>query len=233
MKSFHAAMDGEWLYCNLHFPPTRLVHGTGVVLCAPLGHEYYRSYRALAKLAEHLSSRGHIVARFDYRGIGDSAGNAGGYSLSDRIDDASLAVTTLCDSTPLERVLVIGMRFGALVADGVAARLPIARAVHWEPLRDGRQWLSELGDLNDRVLADLDRFAREREASDCSNSELVGYIYGSRLLEEVRELRAGHDAPMLETGKDYGWNDARRVGEIIVDPAVNRRMDTLLEELAA
>lgn len=234
MKSFHTVVDGERLYCNLHFPSTRLVRGEGVVLCPPLGHEYYRAYRALTRLAEHLAHCGHVVARFDYRGIGDSAGNAGGYALQDHVRDALTAAEALREAASLERIAFIGMRFGTLVAARAREALPGSRLIFWEPLQTGAAWLRDLDALNRRVLRDLDRFARERGIADCSNTELVGYIYGSRLLDDARSFRVSDvsNVRLLETGRNYGWDDERRIGEIIVDPAANRAAQGVLEEAA-
>lgn len=234
MKSFHADVDGEQLYCNLHLPAGRLVQGEGIVLCPPLGHEYYRAYRALARLADHLASRGHVVARFDYRGQGESSGNAGGYALQDHVRDAATIAAEVRRAGSLERIAWLGMRYGAVVAARAAREDADSRVIFWEPLASGADWLRSLDALNRRVLGDLDRFADERSIADCAHTELVGYIYGSALLDDVRgfDAAAVDDASLLETRRDYGWEDERRIGEIIVDPAVNRAAEALFREAA-
>ena len=46
-----------------------------VVLCPPMGPEYTRSHRTLRHLADRLALAGIPALRFDYHGVGDSAGD--------------------------------------------------------------------------------------------------------------------------------------------------------------
>lgn len=47
-----------------------------IVFCPPWGPDYYVTHGVLRRLATNLSLAGHHVLRFDYFGVGDSAGNA-------------------------------------------------------------------------------------------------------------------------------------------------------------
>src|SRR5256885_16263297 len=58
-----------------------------VVLCYPYGRDYMSAFRAYRTLALRLARAGFHVLRFDYRGTGDSAGDIGGASLQQGMDD--------------------------------------------------------------------------------------------------------------------------------------------------
>ena len=45
-----------------------------MVVCPPLGPEYFNSYRSLRHLADRLAENGVSALRFDYDGTGNSAG---------------------------------------------------------------------------------------------------------------------------------------------------------------
>lgn len=90
---------------------------TGVVLCAPWGHEAMWSHRAWRHLAADLASAGMPVLRFDYPGCGDSAGTEEGPDrLSACAHSIVRAVRTLRAHTGVERVVLCGLRLGATLA---------------------------------------------------------------------------------------------------------------------
>ncbi len=90
---------------------------TGVVLCAPWGHEAMWSHRAWRHLAADLASAGMPVLRFDYPGCGDSAGtDEGPDRLSACAHSIVRAAQTLRAHTGVERVVLCGLRLGATLA---------------------------------------------------------------------------------------------------------------------
>src|SRR3954452_18804827 len=59
-----------WLYQPL---PVAGVHRrSGIVLCAPLGHEALWLHQTIRSLSDRLAAHGFAVLRFDYAGTGDS-----------------------------------------------------------------------------------------------------------------------------------------------------------------
>jgi predicted alpha/beta hydrolase len=82
--------EGERLFAVLHEPAGSA--RAGIVFCAPILHEYVRSQRLFALLAQALSEHGYRVLRFDYRGTGDSAGTDESFSLTWASVDAKAAV---------------------------------------------------------------------------------------------------------------------------------------------
>jgi uncharacterized protein len=135
-----------------------LHHGAGsplaFVMSHPFGEEKLWTHRVFVSLARALALRGHSVLRFDYTGAGDSSGTTTGTSLETHVDDLSAAVDVLkTRCTGIERIGLIGMRFGATVAALFAERAG-SRGLHpqlndgplvlWDPILDGENYFQEL-----------------------------------------------------------------------------------------
>jgi exosortase A-associated hydrolase 2 len=140
------------LFAVLHEPaaPSRPL---GFVLSHPFGEEKLWAHRVFVSFARALAARGHAVLRFDYSGAGDSGGAFAASSLDSHVADLEAAVAHLQARAPsLERIGLVGLRFGATIAAlaaeraGQANRGPVAGAplVLWDPLIDGDAWLGEM-----------------------------------------------------------------------------------------
>lgn len=106
-----------------------------------------RAHRSFRLLAVSLAGKGYHVLRMDYRGTGDSAGDLEEYLPTDWAEDISMAINELRDSAGIQRVGLLGLRLGALLAAKVAAsRDDIAFLVAWDPLLSGDAYLCELND---------------------------------------------------------------------------------------
>jgi alpha-beta hydrolase superfamily lysophospholipase len=120
--------------------------GLGLVLCNPFGYEAVCAHRSLRHFAEAAAAAGVPALRFDYDGTGDSAGGA---LDSGRIDawvaSTRHAVETLRAATGVERVVLLGVRLGALVAAlaGVG-RDDIDSLIAIAPVVNGKPFLREL-----------------------------------------------------------------------------------------
>lgn len=144
MHVFHFGESRTRLFGVYDAPPGGGRSG-GVVLCAPLGHEYIRAHRALRTLAVRLTQAGLHVLRFDYYGTGDSAGSGEDGSLGQWQIDIGTAIDELKDMADVRRVSVIGVRFGAtLAALACAARKDVDALVLWDPVMSGRGYVEQL-----------------------------------------------------------------------------------------
>jgi pimeloyl-ACP methyl ester carboxylesterase len=78
----------------------------------------------LGQIAGALADAGHIVVRYDKRGIGQSGGRAEAASLADYADDVRAVVTLLSNRKDVDpkRIAVIGHSEGGLVALMAAAK---------------------------------------------------------------------------------------------------------------
>ncbi|SMG26043.1 serine aminopeptidase domain-containing protein [Paraburkholderia susongensis] len=143
----------------------------GVVLCSPFGYDALCTHRGMRRLAERLAARGMPVLRFDYPGTGDSAGNTSDAGLWRAwIDSVKQAVALLRESTGVERVSLIGLRLGGMLAalaaqelgdvHGLALLAPVFSGKHYQrELRAHyRQWLSLPTAIDCTAEPDTDEF---------------------------------------------------------------------------
>jgi pimeloyl-ACP methyl ester carboxylesterase len=116
------------------------------VLCNPFGYEYLIAHPALRFLSKQLASAGQHVLRFDYTGTGDSAGDFEAATHEQWVDDINVAISELKDIAQVQRILLIGLRFGATLAALAARnRSDVDRLVLWDPIWDGSDYLNTIG----------------------------------------------------------------------------------------
>lgn len=96
--------------------------GRGVVLCGPHGYEELCVHRAWAGFAARLAAAGMPVLRFDYHGLGDSAGeDSDPERVRAWIDSIHAAIRRLREDTGVAEVALAGLRLGGLLAAAAAA----------------------------------------------------------------------------------------------------------------
>ncbi len=122
-----------------HLPP-QPAH-SGLIVVSPLMAEFLKNYRREVLLARHLAAQGVLVRRFEYRGVGNSGGDPATVTFPDLVDDADQAAH---HQPRPSRWAVLGTRFGAMVAAGLAARLPGAPLVLWDPTVDDQSYFRVL-----------------------------------------------------------------------------------------
>jgi dienelactone hydrolase len=104
------------------FPAVVLVHGSG-----PADRdETLFGHKPFLVLADHLSSQGIAVLRYDKRGIGKSGGSYKGSTTHDFASDAEAALRFLRGRPEVDagRIGIVGHSEGGLIAPMVAARDP-------------------------------------------------------------------------------------------------------------
>jgi len=116
-----------------------------VVICAPFGLEDLSAYRSLRHLAQSLSAAGIPSLRFDYPGCGDSAGDDDDADQTPVWLQSVHAAADLARSlTGAQRVALVGVRLGALLAATCAAqRDDMAAFVAIAPPASGRAFVRE------------------------------------------------------------------------------------------
>lgn len=113
--------QGDWLYGILSLPTASAARGVLIVVGGP----QYRvgSHRQFTLLARHLAAHGIPTMRFDYRGMGDSQGDA--RSFEDINDDIRAAVDEFFAMAPgLQEVALWGLCDAASAAVFYAASDP-------------------------------------------------------------------------------------------------------------
>ena len=185
-----------------------LHHGRGsqeqpcetVVICPPIGQEYIRTHWCLRLLARQLSRKGINVLRFDYRGIGDSAGtNLQTTSPKQWHADVHAAIEFACEQTNCRNVMLLGLRYGGTIASAVAAESDkVNSLVLWEPVIDTSKYLESLQAMH-QAMIDL-WVCKIENVVDADSEEILGSLYNCQLLAEMKKERldlAGIDQPQF------------------------------------
>jgi alpha/beta superfamily hydrolase len=162
----------------LHLPP--YAARAGVLLCPPLGYEAWTSHQTYRRIAEELSQFGLVALRFDYAGTGDSSGDyaeparVAAYLESVRQGAHVLRAHT---SGPL---LLIGLRFGALLAALLADELCAAGVALWDPIASGKRYVRELKMMSASSRVDT--------SLDDGCLEIAGCVHTPETLADLSKL---------------------------------------------
>ena len=197
MQPHYFGAPARALFGAFHPPHGPVRRGVGVVLCSPFGHEEAHAHRAERHLAEDLAAAGFPALRFDYDATGDSAGDdrEPGRVAAWRAS-IEAAVAALREKAGVARVVLVGLRAGALLALVTAAahgggdgadKAPLAdRLVLWNPVTSGRAHLKELVRLH-KVLFPKDKGSEAKSDTD----EALGFIVRKDTLADFGKLDVG------------------------------------------
>jgi pimeloyl-ACP methyl ester carboxylesterase len=129
----------------LHNGPASSGSDTGVVLCTGLGRDSSTAHRSFRLLADRLCAEGYPTVRFDYPGTGDSREIATSDSWTAWQNGVNLAADWLRANSTVQRIVLVGLRAGAMLATLTAAtRDDIAGLVLLEPVLRGKSYVAQL-----------------------------------------------------------------------------------------
>lgn len=164
---------------------------TAVLVCGSWGLEYMRSYRGLRLLAQRLSGAGFDTLRFDYSGTGDSSGHGLDARLEHWLQDILTARQELLDLSGADDIAVVGLRFGALLADaarvqrGLKARL----YVDWDAPESGSAYVALMQALAQQWdNAKQWRRSRDMQLAPFGSKELYGQAWSEPLAQAMQAL---------------------------------------------
>ncbi|MCD6362298.1 MAG: alpha/beta fold hydrolase [Armatimonadetes bacterium] len=150
-------VEGQTITAGLHVPDT--TPAPGVVMCHGFTGTRIEAHFLFVKAARELCAAGMNVLRFDFRGSGESDGAFEEMTVEGEIADALAAVEVLRNEPTVDpdRVAVLGLSLGGLVAACTAARSPnVSALVLWAAVADLMEVFSQRGDW-DQVQAALKR----------------------------------------------------------------------------
>jgi pimeloyl-ACP methyl ester carboxylesterase len=125
--------DGRKLF-GLHFEAEARRREFALVFCNAFGKEYEICRTQVAQFARALTRRGIGAYRFDYYGYGDSEGEFQEASFSTMCSDLDAAIDEAKRRCGVEKVVLAGIRFGALVAEACSTRRSdVTQLVMWAP----------------------------------------------------------------------------------------------------
>ncbi len=185
---FFGSAERRLFGCH-HGPIEAATAKLGLVIAAPLGHEYSRSHRALRQLAELVASNGMRALRFDFAGTGDSPGDEWPASLAAWVADVGLAQRELSLRTRVPRVALLGVRLSAALALEQAASGPAcASLVLLNPILDGEAYADSLAEIEQRFEDSLPGPSLGSSPSR-AGLECLGFLWPAALLESLRQWR--------------------------------------------
>ncbi|HET7695327.1 MAG TPA: alpha/beta hydrolase [Vicinamibacterales bacterium] len=158
-----------------------------ILLCLPIGHEYFRVHRAFRNIAVALSRVGFSVLRFDYYGTGDSHGDSSTATIARWQADIASAIEELKRRSGTPRVSIVGLRFGAALAWlACLTRTDVDILTMWEPVVSGSAYFDRLRQLEQEWLTDPSR----RAPADAERKEncVLGMRLGRDLEAQIRAV---------------------------------------------
>jgi len=190
MNPFRFGPAARQLYGVFHPAAPAQQRGVAVLVCSPFGQESIRFHRMLRVLSDRLASRGIGVLRFDYFGVGESAGDDDEGDLLGWRDDVLIAHNELLRRSRATRVIWLGARLGATIAAIASSQLPSPadRLILWEPVADGRSYLRELETAHARALADAGSPPPASTTPTAIVDEALGFGVSAALLEQLGRL---------------------------------------------
>jgi len=160
----------------------------GVLIVPPFAWEDVCSYRPLRFLGRTLAENAIPVLRFDLPAMGDSSGGALDPGLLEAwIQSVNDAASELRAATGVEKVAVVGIRMGAMLAVSAAARgANIQDLVLWGPSATGRAMLREMRAFGTRERLEY------ASGGAAPTQEIEGFQVGGFLIaaETQRDLEA-------------------------------------------
>ena len=197
MIPFYFGSSQRRLFGAFHPAASEVAPTQGVVLCNPFGHEAIRTHRLYRVLADRLSRSGTPVMRFDYFGTGDSQGDDQDGDLDGWSGDLLTAHQELLRRAPVERVVWVGARLGALVAIRAthAAAATGSRLLVWDPVVDGPAYLKLMRSNHIDALEisfslpEPSWRAAPESPDDTFAGESIGFALPPRLREQLGNTR--------------------------------------------
>ncbi len=134
------------LFGWLHRPAGGRQADIGLVICKPFGYDAICAHRSLRAFADAGAAMGIPSLRFDYAGTGDSADiDPDTDQIAQWTADILAAAEMLRSHCRVERVCLLGLRMGALLAALAAARSErVSALIAIAPVVNGRRYLREL-----------------------------------------------------------------------------------------
>lgn len=157
------------LYVVHHAPSQAIVERPiVVVLAGPMSLERSHGYLSWVRWARTLALNGLHSYHFDYRGVGESTGVFAEQTFDSWSDDLAAVLALARASHPNHRVVVNGLRLGALLA--YAARHSCDGVLLWDPPVSGKAMLMEM--LRRKLAADYMEHVGERKNREAYVAEL-------------------------------------------------------------
>lgn len=224
MNPFYLETSGSPLFAVYH-APEGAARGEGIVVCQPLGHEYFRCYRALQVLSSELAAGGYHVLRFDFSNTGNSA-DAQNLGFDTWVNDVSRAVRELTDVAGITTTSIIGCRLGGTACLQLGERAgSLKRLALWDPVPRGDEYLRAIDSLHEAVCTAHPSGRLDLPALvQASGDERLGLDLPSALRRQITVIEPSrfavpplHHLTVVSTGEPPGSLGAGLDGRVNTD----------------
>ena len=157
------------------YHPAAVPAHASVLICPPLLHEHFRSYRFFSQVAGALAEAGLACLRFDYYGTGDSEGGDADFSPGGTAADTMLAAQALRGLSGDLPLILLGIRGSALFVQRDAKRLGASAVWLWQPVIDGEKYVAELEDRDRAERSSLFRYPLLEGGAPAEAHDLMGF----------------------------------------------------------
>jgi alpha-beta hydrolase superfamily lysophospholipase len=219
-KMHPVSFGGHFGWLSEPLPKSSENSKAGIVLCAPLGHEALWLHQTVRSLTDRLAARGFVVLRFDYAGTGDSIDPGGLVEPDKWVDEAVEAVGFMRRATGVERVALIGFRFGAMVAAQAARAAHVDTVALVAPVVGGRQFVREMNVLQRTWLEKAGHHVRNDAAAPAGAFDVLGHRFSRAAIDAISQcdlrqvavppasklliVHPGSQGPSNELAETYG-----------------------------
>jgi len=180
IESFFLEDNTKQLFCAFHPKQQNVVRSRSILLCSPLGPEYFRSYRIIRQLADQLAAKGHNVLRFDWSSHGDSSGRSIDGSVEAWENDIRITSSELIKLADVKKITIIATRFSAALLTNIVQSIPfIENIILWDPVLDGYKWLRLLMSFHFELFPFIDI------RNNTDYTELLGYPFSNSLFDKL------------------------------------------------
>jgi exosortase A-associated hydrolase 2 len=178
----------------------------GMVFCTPFAEEKMIAHRVFVNMARTLSEQGIACMRFDFMGEGDSEGNFEDSTIKTRLSDIAAAMSVLAKETGVEKIGLIGARFGGTLAALAACQNKLDSLILISPVVSGKSYMDQclLSNLSTQMVAYKkiikDRTKLIADLMEGNPVNIDGYLFGKDLYEEMVGVDL-MDGPEITTRK--------------------------------
>jgi exosortase A-associated hydrolase 2 len=180
-------------YALVHAAPSATNH---LILVPPFAEEMNKSRRSFALLARRLAPHGWTVWLPDLKGTGESEGDFGTATWEDWLADIAF-FRSEAQSQGARRIVLLGLRFGALLAAASAAATPEkpSQLILWQPVASGEAQLTQFlrlkvaGGMKQAGGAPQSTADLRAQLFAGESIEIAGYLLPGALARAIHELK--------------------------------------------
>ena len=195
VQPFYFGRSNNLLFGIIHNSKTKDIKKYGIVFCYPIGQEYIRSHRAFLLLANELSNSGVPSLRFDYSGYGDSNGACAEISLNTLLANIHTAVNELKQRTKVNKIVLVGARFGGTLCYLYSMKNPVDGIVLWNSIFDGKKYIEATETNYKKWLTGS--FAKHKKNN--AFFEAFGFPYSKQFISEIKNVNLFQDDFVLDS----------------------------------